>query len=64
MTYLLGLPKIGGFFIWLWKKYIKKDKTVDFTEERDNCNGRAWLMGLVVLGLFFLILVVVFKIFY
>lgn len=28
MSSILRVPDIGGYIIWLWKRYIKKDKNV------------------------------------
>lgn len=52
MSSILRVPDIGGSIIWLWKRYIKKDKNVKLDDEVDDMSWRAWLVGAVAIFIF------------
>jgi uncharacterized BrkB/YihY/UPF0761 family membrane protein len=51
---ILVVPSVGGIAIWLWRRFIKKDKRVNFLDEYHGLSWRHWLVGYIVV---FIILV-------
>lgn len=49
---ILIIPNIGGYFIWLWKHYIKGNKKVKLRDLTDDQSWKAWLVGIVIIAVF------------
>ena len=49
---ILIIPKIGGFFIWLWKYYAKGNKKVKLSDLTDDQSWKAWFVGIVAISVF------------
>lgn len=48
---LLGIVRLGGFLIWLWKKYILDQKHVKLDDEVNDMDWRVWLVGICAIFL-------------
>lgn len=58
MPSILEIPRLGGFLIWLWKRYYKKNKKATLIEERDITNWRTWAVGAITIGILIFISVI------
>lgn len=59
---IYGIVEVGGFLIWLWKRYVRKDKKVKLEDEIDDMSWRAWLVGALFIFVFiFLNMIIVGK---
>lgn len=59
---IYGIVRVGGFIIWLWKRYMIKDKNVKLGDEIDDMSWGAWLVGTIAIFLFiFLNMIIVAK---
>lgn len=64
MSSILRIPDIGGYIIWLWKRYARKDKKVKLDDEIDDMSWRAWLVGALAICIFIFINMIVVAICY
>lgn len=49
---IYGIVRIGGFLIWLWKRYVCKDKKIKLDDEIDDVSWRAWVVGVLAICVF------------
>jgi hypothetical protein len=51
MASITIIPRIGGVCIWLWKKYVRKDKFVQFEDEIEGNSWIYWIVGTIIIFL-------------
>jgi uncharacterized membrane protein len=51
MASIVVISKLGGIVIWAWKRFVKKDKNVDFSDEYYGYSWLHWILGTIVIFL-------------
>jgi hypothetical protein len=51
MASILLVPRLGGIVIWTWKRFVKKDRAVNFLDEYHGNSWLHWILGYIVIFL-------------